>query len=493
MMIRLRIPRIVVVLLAAASFPSFVAAEDGATTLDLGTCVERALAASDILRGRAAQSAAGVDRLSQAKYRRLPGVTATGSYTRSSESDGGTLEIGPTTVQLPSSLPDATVLRLQVQQPLFTGGRIEAGIAAADAFSRAASAEERATRTAVSASAERAYWALYLAQEGSAAAVENLAAAERRLGDARKRRERGDATTSEVLSWEQRRVQADLAARQAASRSAEAAAALSLLLGLPWNAPIRAADPGSVAVSVAGDAGAVGEGPNPSESSSDLRSAMPPAVDDDVVEESLKAARANRADLAAAASRSAAAAAAIDQARASLLPSLYLTGSFSYANPNPKVFPQQEGFEPLWDLGILASLDIGGIPGTLKRISEAEASASAARAQAAAALRSAELEVVKDALALGDARSLFASSAYSVALAEEQLRAQKERYAAGLAVEADLADAEAALLAARLGRVSARVSLELAAASLRDARGGSAEDLLGANGLGGGAASGAER
>ncbi len=438
--------------LAAALFLSIpsAASAEGPEILDLAACVRRALEAGDALRAAEAQLEAQESRVAAARAQRLPGLTLSGSYVRSAEVEGGELTVGMSTVTLPSPLPDSFAARLQVQETVYSGGRIDAGIRAASALVSAAAAQMAAARAAAAGSAERAYWNLYLAQESETAALDNLRAMESHRRDAQDRLAQGAATRSEVLSWLLREVQARDAAGSAGSRRAQAAASLALLLGLPWNSDLRAAPPPEA-------------------------SSREEPVD---VDAAVRAALESRRDIAEADARAAAQGGAVDQARGALLPTVQLTGSFSLLNPNPKVFPQREGFEPYWEAGILASWDAGGLPGNLARVREAEAGLLAARHRSDAVRRGAEAEVVAAAIALQDARRRLSVTAAALDLALENRKVAVDRYAAGIALDAELADAEAALTAVRLESLRARAARELAEAALRDAAGGSAESLV---------------
>ncbi len=429
------------------------------TPLDLAACVEKALLASHSLQARSAQADSATAKAAQARDARLPSLNASGSYTHSSEVDGGTISLGSQTITLPSPLQDATVLRLQASQLIFSGGRVAAGIAGADANLQASRAELKAERSRVASMAERSYWGLYLAQASYDSAAERLRAITRHLQDASRRLDQGSATKSEILAWEQRKVQAELGARQAKSKTIEASATLAILLGLPWDSELQAAPP-------------------PADQAENQALGSDPKGALEGLDEKLAAGRANRADLAAAAARIEASKAAVSLARSAFYPSLFVSGSFSYADPNPKTFPQTEGFDTLWDLGIGVSMDIGALPLNRQKVKDSQGNLRSAQAQAQAIAEAADLEVIKAVLALDDAEAKIAAATAAVSLAEENLRSEKDRADAGFATEAEVADAESSLLDAKLTKISAGVGRALAAATLRDAVGGSAEEIL---------------
>jgi outer membrane protein TolC len=278
----------------------------------------------------------------------------------------------------------------------------------------------------------------------STAVVEESAAAQRaHVEEARARLAGGAGLKSELLSAQMRA--ADLDAMVAEARAARdmARARLNVMIGMPWDAPTALLAPGEPRLDAA-----------------------PP----DVRALAMKA-KAARPELSAAAARVAAQEAALEAARSPLLPSVFLTGSYSLADPNPKVFPQRSGFESYWDVGLLVSMDLGRVPATLAQVDEARSALEQARLGLAQAGDSAELEVVSACLELAKCAERLRASASSVDMAAEALRSQKDRLAAGLAVSSAVADAEGDLLRARLERTRSRVSWELAALALRDAVG----------------------
>jgi len=425
--------------------------------LDLGTAVRRAIAASPDL--AAVQDALAASEASyDATLRQYaPSAVASAGYTRSSPVTGGSITVGPQTVTLHAPPQDSTSFRLGLRQPLYSGGRIEAGIAAASAAEGSARADARSVRRSVASMAERAWWALVLAAESEEAVAENYAAMKAHRADAERRLAQGTGTKNELLSWEMQEIQAGVASRAAATDLEAARARLDILLGLPWNTPIDAAPPPPPALS-AGIGGI--DGATPSTAA--------------LIDRALS----TRPEIDSARARIAAQDAAEKLARASILPSVSLTGDLVYADPNPEVIPQQEGFAFLWDVGIVASIDVGRVPESLAQIEAARAEASQARDSLGRVRDELTLELVQDSFDLEKARDSYLTSDAAVNLAEENLRVQKDRFAAGVAIASELADAEASLLAAKLDRFRARVAWELARAALRDAAGGDAASEL---------------
>ena len=432
--------------------------------LDLRTAVERALATSPDLAAVRDALIAAEARRDAARRQYIPSAVASASYTHSGPVAPGSFDVdlgplGPQAVMLPAPLQDSTSFRLGLQQPLYTGGRIEAGIAAASAAEGSARADAASARRSVGAMAERAWWTLVLAAESREAVAENYSAMSAHRADAERRLAQGTGTKNELLSWQMQEVEAGVRSRAAATDLAAARARLNILLGLPWDTPTEASLPPDPLLSrgIGGLDGA---------------KATTAALID--------AAMSDRPEIAAARARVSAQEAAEAQARAALLPSVYLTGSLAYANPNPEAFPQRSDFEVLWDVGLVASIDLGRVPETLAQLADARAQAAQARDLLGQTRDELTLELVQDRFDLEKARDSYVTSDSAVNLAEENLRVQKDRFAAGVAIASELADAEASLLAVKLDRFRSRVEWELARAALRDATGGGAASELAA-------------
>jgi outer membrane protein TolC len=431
--------------------------------MDLRSAVERALTASPALTGAWDSLRAAEARRDVALRQYAPSAVASAGYTHSSLVDPGiiSLPFGPpgTSIALPSPLQDSTSFRLALQQPLYTGGRIVAGVAAASASADSVHADAATRRRTVAAAAEQAWWYLVLAVQSEKTVVENLAAVTAHRIDAERRLSQGIGTKSQLLTWEMQEVEAGVRRRAATTDLAAARARLNIMMGLPWNAATAVILPAAPDI-----------GPDPSDTS-----ALSDSAGDGLLDKALVL----RPEMAAARARVSIQEASEAQARASLLPSVYLTGSMTYADPNPKAFPQRSGFEFLWDLGLVASFDIGRVPAALAQIEDARAQAAQARDALGQTRDSLTLELVQARFDLEKARDRYISSAAAVNLAQENLRVQSDRYSAGIALASELADAEASLLSAKLDRTRSRVAWELARAALRDAAGGNAASQIG--------------
>jgi outer membrane protein TolC len=433
-------------LLTMAESPS--CAED-VLVLGLADCVQRALATSSSLRMEDAKSKEASARLDTMKRQYLPSLAATGSYTKLSPVDAGSItasvpKLGDVTVTLPSPLTDSFNFGLGLQQPIFTGAKIASGIKEASSMLDAARFDAVRKRQETIASVETAYWQLDLAEEMTAAIDDNIGAMRAHRDDAERMLEQGAGTKSDLLSTKMKLADAEALGTEVRNAEALSRARLNIAIGLPWNTAFEIAKPADSADSAA----------------------------DKSIDQLVCSALSGRSDLAAVRSRIAAQEAALLNARSGLYPNVFLTGGLSLADPNPRQFPQQAGFSTLWNLGILVSIDLGRIPAVLSQAEEASASVAQEREALVQASQGVTLEVIQSALELSRAADQLRASVTSVSLAEENLRSQQDRVANGIALPSDLDDAENALLQAKIERTRARVTLELAKSALREAVGG---------------------
>ncbi|HVO40909.1 MAG TPA: TolC family protein, partial [Spirochaetia bacterium] len=163
----------------------------------------------------------------QAGYSRLSDV-APGTFTAST---GGPSSI---TVTFPPSLLSNTSIRLALQQPVFTGRRIESSIRQAEAARDSSRGDLGRSRLDLRYSVTEAYWSLARARAQVAAIQQSVAPAESHLADALKLLGQGMATNNDVLQARMRLqdIRIDLASAQTMRDISRAR--LALLVGLPW-------------------------------------------------------------------------------------------------------------------------------------------------------------------------------------------------------------------------------------------------------------------
>ncbi|MCA9581700.1 MAG: TolC family protein [Myxococcales bacterium] len=162
----------------------------------------------------------------------------------------------------------------------------------------------------------------------------------------------------------------------------------------------------------------------------------------------------------------------VASARASqMLPHLSLQGNIDYANPNQRIFPQQEEFNMTWDVGAVLSWSPNDF-------FDAEAKTRGADAETLQAQE--DLQSIEDAVALdvttgvenlNTALASLEAAEAAVTAAEETHRIRSQQLTAGAIVASDLIDAEQDLTKARIQRIDALVAAHVAHARLQRALG----------------------
>src|SRR3990170_4559870 len=434
-----RVTGVILFAVFALTFTLSAAAQPTPRRLAFAEVASTALQNSLQLRVAMLDVAVAEAQLAQARGAKNPQVSVSGSYTRSQEQAGQTLTFpnpfGPTppeiTVTLTPPDPNMLAVRLGVEFPLYTGGRVEAQIALAEAGLRGARAVFARTAQLVVFSAEQTYLQILLAQENVTAARRTLAQAEESLRVARARVQAGATPEFDVL-------QADVAvagARQGLVRPQTAAqnaqAELNAMLTLPLATQLEPTDT--------------------------LESRPVPGT----LEAAIARATRERPELAELRAR-------MDAARAAsgARPNVVL-GAYYDVGGSPS------NLSGTWSvmLALTLSLSDGGI--TRERIREAELRLEQLKVLGAQTKQRIELEVRQAWLALEQAGAELTAAVSGVEQGREAARIAGVRYQAGGGISLELVSTQAALAQAELALASARFSQNVARIRLILAAGGS--------------------
>lgn len=321
--------------------------------------------------------------------------------------------------------------RLTVEQPLWTGGRLAHGVAAAEAGLGAAEAGREGTRQQVVHASVEAWTGAVVARQRVKLAEASLTTAEANLRIVSDLREAGLVVASDPLQAEVRvaEVREMLALAEADAASAEAG--LRMILG-GWGGDLR------------------------------LPETLPELADEAVgsVDALRTEAESARPALQAANKARDAADELSRLERATRWPEVGLHG---FAEANDEDFFGTAGTNYAVAVGL--KLDLFD-PSRKGRVARAEARRSEAEAQAAALRQQVRLDVTRAYHQLGAVRQRLVQSRRAVELADASLAIVRDRYQNGLAVITELLDSETTLTAARLRRLAAERDLRVARASL---------------------------
>jgi outer membrane protein len=431
-----------------------LAARAQTRSLSLDEAIAAGLEASPGLhasRMKAESSAARARELAAAK---LPSFKLGAAYSRLSEVPPFqvTLPISPTPILVSESYFNNWNLRLSVQQPLFTGFRLEAGTESARMLERSAGLDLDKDRAEFVFAVKSAYWGLARAREVASVIGETIGQVREHLKDVRAFFDQGLLTKDEVLRAEIQLSNAELAAIDARNAVEVARTALMSLIGLPVDSDVELTTSAESQVSRV---------PDPASARDDAAAAK--AL--------LDTALAGRPEIKSAEFRIKASEAGLKAARAGWYPQVSLTGNYYYLRPNPRFLPALDRFKGTWDVGIAVSLDIWNWGQTKSQAEQAKAQLAQARDTRQLLEDQAVLEVTQSRLALARAVEKIRVAAAAVGQADENLRMVRERFRQGVALNADVLDAEVFLLQAKTARVQAAIDLVLAQARLEKALG----------------------
>ncbi len=436
------------------------AAQIAPVRLTLDEAIQRGNDTSPRLQELLARQDAAIAVEGQREAAERPLVAAIASYTRTNHItpfivQGG---LGAPRVLYPD-VPNNIRSRIDLLWPIYTGGRLSALTRAAGAEADAAGFDRAAASADLKLEVTRSFWAVITARAASGVLRQALDRTAAHLNDVRNQLSVGLVPPNDVLTTEAQHAHQRLLSIEADNLVETTSAEFRRLTGLDQETSFELVADLS--------AGAVPVPTGPGQVSTPGLALQDPAY----FAAAVKSALTNRAERKSLQFRIAAATDRVTAASAGSLPTLTALGGYDYARPNPRIFPIQAAWKPSWDLGVQFrwTLFDGG------RVREETAEALANRRGAEARLRDfddqVQVEVRQRTADLNAARAAIEAAETGVRAATEAQRVLTERFAAGVAANIDVLDAQVALLQAELDLTRARASAQLAAARLDRALG----------------------
>jgi outer membrane protein TolC len=390
---------------------------------------------------------------SETSVLRFPKISFGGTYTRLSDvppfSIGPIGNLLPAPVTISSTILDNYNLKMTLQQPLFTGWRLQSGANLADYTAQATNADYRKDRADLIYNIQGSYWNLYKAGESKKVLDETVAMMEAHVHDVQNFFEQGIVTKNEVLKIEVQLSNARVMQMDAENNVRLAKLSLNNTLGIPLPTDITLAD-------------------TIQRNSDDYGS----------VDACLSKALEQRPELRGMEYRLKAGESAVTMARSGWYPQVYLVGNYLYARPNQRIFPSQDRFDNTWDVSLSVSLDIWNWGTTIHQTNQAQAQLAQAEDGLSQVRDGITLDVTQNYLNYKQSGDRISVADKGEAQAEENYRITDEKFKSGLALNTDLLDAEIALLQSRWNRIQALVDHQLAAARLQRAMGQDREPLV---------------
>jgi len=370
----------------------------------------------------------------QRKAASLPQLALLAGYARTNHVDAFGIPGGPL---IYPDVPDNYRSRIDLQWPIYTGGRTSALMRAAAAETNAIAQDRDAARADLKLDITRAYWAVITARASVDVITEALARIGAHLSDVRNQLNVGLVPPSEVLSLEAQQARQQMLLIEAQNLADTSAADFRRLAGLTTDAPFELADRIDA-----------------------------PAVVSQQISPLVEAARANRAERKALEIRIGALGDRKAAAEAGRLPVIATVGGYDVARPNPKIFPRLAAWKPSWDIGVNLTWSLSDGGRVRGEVAEAAANQRAAEERLKDFDANVDLEVRQRAADLASAEAAIAAAEVGVRSAAEARRVIADRFSAGVATNTDVIDAQGVLLQAELDRTRSLANAHLAAARL---------------------------
>jgi len=421
--------------------PAVVLAQSAAP-LTLEEAIAQGLANSRRLAELEARSEAADYAIRGRQAADMPTISAQGGYTRTNHVDIFAIQAPgqPLQVVYPD-IPDNFRARLDVQWPIYTGGRTDALERAARAERGAVGKDLEAARADLRLEITRAYWAAVTAADTEVVLRRSLDAVEAHLADVRARLNQGLVPPNDVSSAAAQAAHQKLLAIEATNLRGIAQADLARLIGR---------DSATVAT------------PPPF---------VQPPVTDTAVAELISRALRDRAERQGLEQRVVSAEERANAVQATKVPQIGVGGGYDYARPNPRIFPRTGEWKPSFDASVNVTWTLWDGGRRSAEYGEARANAAALKTRIEDFDRQVGFEVRSRSLELASSREGVTAAEEEVRAAVDAERVVGERYKAGVATSTDVLDAQVARLQAELDRARAIANVRLAEARLERAIG----------------------
>ena len=439
--------RVSVILLLLVAAADNAVAQTAPLRVSLDDAITRAIEANPRLEELGARQEAARAVEDQREAAGQPQLAAIASYTRTNHveefsvpnASGGLRVIYP-------DIPDNVRSRIDLQWPIYNGGRLRALTRAAGAEAEAAGQDREAARADLKLEITRAFWAVLTARASVDVVRQALERTSAHLVDVRNQLGVGLVPPSDVLTIEAQHARQQMLSIEAETIVETTTADFKRLIGVDQDVPLELV--------------------------ADLKAGT---TNQALVAQPFKAviteARENRAERRSLLFRITAADERVAAASAGSVPVLTAIAGYDLARPNPRIFPIQERWKPSWDIGINVrwSLFDGG------RVRAETAEAAANRRAIDARLRDfdagVQVEVRQRLAEVTSASAAIEAAVAGVRAATEARRVIAERFGAGVATNTDVLNAQTVLLQAELDVTRARANAELARARLARALG----------------------
>ena len=420
------------ILVSGEAFPQ------GNKKLTLDESIKIGLANSNVLHSSKMNLQYADAKWSEVNTFRLPSLSLSASYTRLSEVDPFTVNTPFGEFNISPAIFNNYNMKLTLQQPIFTGFKLESNSAIAKLNYLATEQQYNADENDLVFNIKNAYWGLFKANQIKKVTEENVSQVEAHLTDVQNLFKQGLATKNDVLKVQVQLGEAQLGLIDAKNAVKLANLNLDNVLGISLSTQIETID------SVDAHVG----------TSYEIGSLLEQAYD-------------KRPELKSMDYRVQASEKGVTAAKSDWFPQIYLVGDYNYARPNPRILPTQDKFNGTWDVSVSMSLNLWNWGATIDKTDQANAQFEQAKDTYKIVKDRVTLEVTQNFLNVQKSKEKMTVAEQSVSQAEENYRITDEKFKNGLALNSDLLDAEVALLQAKTNYIQSIVDYELAQAQLK--------------------------
>jgi len=438
----------VLLVLLLITFTAPASAQAQPTALTQTQALTMALQQNQQLRGAAFEVLVARAQLAQARAGTALQASVQGSYARTQDGVVTTIPVslspgggGPPVGYLIIPAPSSNVYdaRVVLQYPLYSGGRIEAQVAMAEANLRGAEATFERVKQQIVFGVRQAYFSLLLAQAGLRAAEHSTTQANEILRVAKARVATGVSPRFDQVQAEVAVATALQTQVRARNAVAQAMQGLNAFLNLPLETPLILPDPFA------------------------MTSVATP------IDRLLARALEVRSEVLEVRARQATAQAAIEVAESGGRLNFGLSGMYDYGNSGP--FGPGTDLASRWSVTLAATLMVsdGGL--TRERVTEARQRLEQLKVLEVQQRQTVELDVRQAYLNLQSAGEELVGAGALIAQAAEALRLANVRFAAGVGTNLEVVSAQTASSQAEVAKAQAEFNYSVARAALERAVG----------------------
>jgi outer membrane protein TolC len=416
----------------------------------LADCISQALGKNPSLQISEAKLQAAEARSSEAATSLLPQLRLSGRAAELSKIDPFGLTLGPPinlSMILFPSITENYSLKLTLQQPLFTGFKLQKNLEMAELNASATREDLTKDQSDLVLNVITAYWSLYRTVKIEEVIQQSVEQMSEHLKDVKNLLQQGMATDADVMKVQ---VQcSDVKVKQIEAKNAIRLASMAL------NSLMRA----SLATEIMPiDTPAI----SPNLTWTLLQDNLPRLQSLAMDRRPERKSMLFRRDMSSA---------GVAAAKSGWYPQIFLAANYDYARPNQRIIPPKDQWDGTWDVGVTFQWNIWDWYATAHQTAQAEALLRQSEAGIVQLEDAVVLDVAQQYYSAQTAREKVEVAFGGMEQAQESYRMTSEKYKNGLTSNTELLDAETALLQAKLTHTQAVVDYTLAIARLKKAVG----------------------